>query len=249
VTAPTYALLGTSLLVRVLVSFEAGEGNDSADAMPWVIFFSLALAWIIHSGDPLKTYGLSMLSLLGCPWISLFLLWATAFTTGRVANALLLHPSMGFRKMVASGHISPGGVYLSLRDYPKLRGLILGFPMICSQTFMEEFIFRGLLISLGNWVCGLLKVSPQLSGFLSAVGSSILFGLIHFVPAFCCLKGESIVIPLYAFIMPTALGMAFAVLNQASCSLWPGWIAHFGLNYSGFMWDRLSGRWEAEGLR
>jgi hypothetical protein len=249
VTAPTYALLGIALMVRVLVSREAREGNSAVDATPLVILFSLTLAGIIHLGDPLDIYGLSMSSLLGYSWTALFLLWAVAFTAGRIMNALILHPSTGFREMLARGHASPGGVYLSSRDYSKPYGLILGLPMIWSQTFMEEFIFRGLLVSLGNWFYGLFGISQSFAGFLSIMGSSILFGLVHSIPAFYCLRGKSIVIPLYALIMPTILGMAFSVLNQASCSLWPGWIAHFGLNYAGFMWDRISGKWEMYGLR
>lgn len=248
-TAPTYALLGISLVVRFLVSRETRERNGAIDATPLVIFLSLTLVGIIHLGDPLDIYGLSMSSLPGCSWIALFLVWAVAFTTGRAVNAFVLHPSAGFGEMLERGHASPGGVYLSLRDYSKPCGLILGLPMIWSQTFMEEFIFRGLLVSLGNWFYGLFGISQSFAGFLSIIGSSILFGLVHFIPAFYCLKGKSIVIPLYALIVPTTLGIAFSVLNQASCSLWPGWIAHSGLNYAGFIWDRISGKWETHGLR
>ncbi len=231
------------------MSCAARERDGFTDATPFVVCFSLVLAGIIHLGDPLEIYGLNMPSLLKCPWTTLISLWTIAFVIGRVANFLILRPTAGFRKMVDTGHASPGGVYLSLKDYPKPYGMILGLPMICSQTFMEEFIFRGLSVSLGKRLLGSLGVSTRLTGLLSITGSSILFGLIHFVPAFCCLRGKSIGIPLYALIMPTTLGMVFCALNQATCSLWPGWIAHFGLNYAGFVWDRIFGTWETHGLR
>lgn len=247
-TTPTYILLGISLLVRLFVSYEARERDGFTDATPFVVCLSLVLAGIIHWGDPLDIYGLNMSLLLKCPWTALFALWAIAFVIGRVANALMLHPTSDFRKMVATGHASPGGVYLSLRDYPKHVGITLGLPMICSQAFMEEFIFRGLLVSLGKGLLGFWGVSTKLASLLSSTGSSILFGLVHFVPAFCYLRGKSIWIPLYTLIMPTILGMLFCALNQVSCSLWPGWIAHFGLNYAGFVWDRISGTWETYGL-
>lgn len=247
-TTPTYVLLGISLLVRIFVSYEARERDGFTDATPFVVCLSLVLAGLIHLGNPLDIYGLNVSSLLKCPWTALFSLWTIAFVIGRVANALILQPTSGFRKMVAAGHASPGGVYLSLRDYPKHFGIILGLPMICSQTFMEEFIFRGLLVSFGKGLLGFFGVSTRLTGFLSVAGSSILFGLVHFIPAFCCLRGKSIWIPLYALIMPTTLGMVFCVLNQVSCSLWPGWIVHFSLNYAGFVWDRIAGTWERYGL-
>ncbi|HXL04116.1 MAG TPA: CPBP family intramembrane metalloprotease [Bacillota bacterium] len=246
-TALTYVLLGISLVVRLFVSSEACKRNDATDATTSVVFLSLISAGIIHRGDPLDIYGLSLSSLFRCSWTAIFLLWATAFTIGRVANALILHPGTGFEEMLARGHASPGGVYLSLKDYPNLCGLMLGVPMIWSQTFMEEFIFRGLLVSLGKWFYGLLGISEPFAGFLSIIGSAIMFGLVHFVPAFYRLRGKSILIPLYAFIMPTTLGMIFSLLNRVSYSLWSGWIVHFGLNYAGFMWDRISGKWEAYG--
>lgn len=248
-TGPTYVLLGASLLVRVVVSCKARERAGLTDATPFVVCLSLVSAGVIHLGDPLDMYGLNMSSLVECPWMTVISLWAIAFATGRVANALILHPASDFRGMVATGHASPGGVYLSLKDYPKQCAMMLGLPMICSQTFMEEFIFRGLLVSLGKWLLGFFGLATGLTGLLSITGSSIVFGLIHFVPAFCCLRGKSIGIPLYALIMPTTLGMVFCALNQASYSLWPGWIVHFGLNYAGFLWDRVFETWEAHGLR
>jgi membrane protease YdiL (CAAX protease family) len=198
-------------------------------------------------GDPLSVYGLGASSLLKCPWIALISLWGIAFVTGRSVNTLVLRPGSGFRRMLAAGHASPGGVYLSLRGYSHCYSLLLGLPMICSQTFMEEFIFRGLLISLGNWSLGLLGASDHLTGLMSVMGSSTLFGLLHFIPAFLCLRKNSIAVPLYAFIMPTTLAIVFCALNHASCSLWPGWIAHFSLNYAGFAWDRIFGTWEMHG--
>jgi len=249
VTGYSYALIGLSLIVRVLVSGKTREPDGSIDATPLVIILALALAGTVHLGDPLETYGLGMSSFLRCSWTPLVLLWAAAFVIGRVANAFILRPDTGFRAMLASGRASPGGVYLSLKDYPKLCGLLLGLPMICSQTFMEEFIFRGLLVSSGKWFYGLFGISPRIADFLSIMGSAVLFGLIHFIPAFCCLKGKSVAIPLYALIMPATLGAVLSALNQASCSLWPGWIVHFGLNYAGFMWDRISGKWETQGLK
>jgi len=71
-----------------------------------------------------------------------------------------------------------------------------------------------LLVSFGKGLLGFFGVSTRLTGFLSITGSSILFGLVHFIPAFCCLRGKSIWIPLYALIMPTTLGMVFCVLTR-----------------------------------
>lgn len=248
-TLPTYTLLGTSILVRAVVSYKARERDGLTDATPFVVCLSIVLAGIAHLGDPLDSYGLNMSSLIKCPWTAPVLVWVIAFVIGRVTNALILHPTSGFRKMVATGHASPGGVYLFLRDYPRHCGIILGLPMTFSQTFMEEFIFRGLLVSLGKWCLGFLGVPARLTRILSITGSSVLFGLVHFVPAFYCLRGKSIWIPLYALMMPATLGMVFCSLNHASCSLWPGWIGHFCLNYAGFVWDRVFGTWEMHGLR
>jgi membrane protease YdiL (CAAX protease family) len=249
VTTLTYVVLGTSLLVRVLVSYGSRDTDNSTDATPFVVSLALAVAGIIHGGDPLNVYGLSKSSLYECSWRVLSLLWITAFIIGRLAITLFIRTDMGLREALEEGIMSPGGVYLSLRDYSKFCGLILALPMVCSQTFMEEFIFRGLLVRLCNWLYSLFGMPPHLVGFLSIMSSSVLFGLIHFVPAFHCLEGKGIAIPLYALIMPTILGVIFSLLNRASCSLWPGWIVHFSLNYSGFVWDRLSGKWEMWGLK
>jgi len=102
---------------------------------------------------------------------------AIAFATGRVANALILHPASDFRGMVATGHASPGGVYLSLKDYPKQCAMMLGLPMICSQTFMEEFIFEG---CWSHWANGYLasSVSHRVDG------SSEYYGFLHCIWAY-----------------------------------------------------------------
>ena len=244
-TAPTYVLLGLSLLTRILVSRRAETRDDCSDAIPLVVCILLSVAGVIHRGDPIYVYGLTVSSFLNCPWPAVFLLWIVAFSAGRVANALMLRPDSDFRKLVATGQASPGGVYLSLKGYPRYAGMILALPMIWSQAFMEEFVFRGLLVSLGRGLLGFLKVSIGLVDSLSIAVTSVLFGLVHFLPMHSCMRGKNTWIPLYALIMPTTLGVLFSILNGASGSLWPGWIVHCSLNYAVFVWDRVSGMWEA----
>lgn len=248
-TLLTYVLLAASLWARVVI-FRMDEGaEDSVDATPLVILLSLLLAGIVHLEDPLSVYGLHVRSLAWCPWNAVFALWLTAFVAGRVVvNAMFLNPGKRSESASVHGTVNPGGVYLSLRRYPKCLGLILALPMTFSQAFMEEFIFRGLLVSLGKWIYSSVGMRPGQGNSLSIIGSSLLFGFIHFLPAVYSLKGKSTVIPFYALVIPTTLGIAFSVLNQVSSSLWPGWIVHFSLNYAGFAWDRISGRWERWGL-
>ena len=121
-TAPTYVLVGTSLVIRVFVSLRSRDTHDSVDATPLVVCLSLALAGIIHMGDPLNEYGLSISLLFKCPWKALFLLWFFAFLIGRVASALFLRSCVGLSEALAEGFINPGGVYLSLRGFESSQG-------------------------------------------------------------------------------------------------------------------------------
>ena len=225
------------------------RNDNNIDVIPFIVVFMLALIGVIGLEDPLRIYGLSLSQVPKCPWKATFFVWVIAFFMGRLANFVVLYPTSVIQEVLAKGDINPGGVYLSLASYPKLTGLVLGLPMVYSQTFMEEFIFRGLIVSFGNWFYGLFTMSPSLVSIFSIISSAILFGITHFIPAFRCFRGKNIIIPLYAFVMPMLLGIAFSVLNQTSYSLWPGWIIHFGLNYAGFVWNKASGVWELKNFR
>ena len=222
--------------------------GEFIDALPFIVCILLVVSGVVHLSDPLRAYGLSISFLLKCPWKILFCVWLVAFTIGRLFNILILRFILNFRLLVVSGKVNPGGVYMMLKDSTRLCRITLGFSFILSQVFMEEFFFRGLLLSFVKWLLSYSQLSIGLTNILGAIVSSFIFGLIHFIPIFCYMGRGDIRVSVYALIMPLTLGLVFCILNERLNSLWPGWIIHFGLNYATFICNDVFGTWEKYGL-
>lgn len=242
VTGITYFLLGVCLVARLVSRGNDARGQRAVDGMPYLTLLFLGTGWAAYRGDPLRVLGLSPAVVTTCPWRYMAAVWLVGFASSRIMNAYVLHSDI--RRLVADGTMNPGGTYLALAGKGFSKAAILGVAMTCSQTFLEEFFFRGLLMSGGIRIAQVLGARRDLAFVCAVTVSSILFGLAHFIPAKRMAGLSSVLLLYYAFAMPTVLGVIFCVLDASARSLWPGWLVHWGLNYSGFVWDRAFGQWD-----
>lgn len=242
VTGVTYSLLGLCLVARLAARGNDVKGQGTVDGMLPLTLLFLGIGWAAYRGDPLRVFGLSLAVAATCPWRHMAAVWLVGFALNRVVNVHVLHSDI--RRLVADGTISPGGAYLALAGKRFSKAAILGVAMTCSQTFFEEFFFRGLLMSGGIWIAQVLGARLSAAFVCAMAVSSVLFGLVHFIPARRTAGLSSVLLLYYAFAMPTVLGAIFCVLNASARSLWPGWLVHWWLNYSGFVWDRAFGQWD-----
>ncbi len=248
-TGVVYSMLALSFVARILSDLdESGkrgkdfDRDETVDGMPLLGSAILIIGWGACREDPLRALGLSVSLLVRCPWRHMFAVWAAAFVMNRAMQAYLFRSDL--RYLVDNGTINPGGTYLALAGSGPVRAAVVGAAMTFSQTFIEEFFFRGLAL-LG--VAGALKhfgVPAQAAITAGVAASSLAFGLIHFIPMRRATRGKMTLLPWYALAAPSGLGATFCVLNAMAGSLWPGWLVHWWLNYAGFIWSRVGGRWE-----
>jgi membrane protease YdiL (CAAX protease family) len=221
---------------------EDTERDETVDGVPLIGTALLVIGWGVCGEEPLGAFGLSV-SLLGkCPWLWMLGVWSAAFLVGRVMEAHLFRPDL--IPLVASGTINPGGTYLSLRRGNLKHTAMMAAALTFSQTFVEEFFFRGLaVLGVGRALAG-LGVPPAVAFMSAVVASSVAFGLVHFLPMRQATRGKSALLASYALAVPLSLGVVFCLLNEMAGSLWPGWLVHWWLNYSAFVWNKAGGRWE-----
>ncbi|MGE5572688.1 MAG: lysostaphin resistance A-like protein [Bacillota bacterium] len=247
-TAVVYSALALSFAARILADLDDTSGRakrtgagETVDGMPFVGIVLLFIGWAACREDPLGALGLSISSLARCPWGHMLAVWVVAFTANRAAQAYLFRSEL--RGLADSGTINPGGAYLALVGSGHVRSAVVGAAMTFSQTFIEEFFFRGLAPLAVVRALERPGISTQVAFAVSAVASSLAFGLIHFLPMKRASSGASPWLAWYALVMPSGLGVCFCILNAMAGSLWPGWLVHWGLNYVGFMWSRTDPRW------
>ncbi len=237
-----YAVLGACLLGRLMPRAERPEDRGVADGMPCLTVLALGVGWAAYRADPLARLGLGLSELAACPWGQMAIVWAAALVCNRVAARRVFRPDLA--RLLGEGKVNPGGTYLALSREGFSRAAVLGLAMTGSQAFFEEYVFRGLLMAGAFDMAKLAGICADGAALCAAAATSALFGLAHFAPARMAagLRGRSI--SLYALIMPSALAAIFCAMNASARSLWPGWLVHWCLNYSGFAWDRLFEHWE-----
>lgn len=140
-----------------------------------------------------------------------------------VVNILLYRFYMGGRDyhgLVQVGVISDGCPYAGSYAIPK------NFITHGGTALWEEIVFRG-AIGLGLFFL--------FGSLISIVATSLLFGLLHYLPFRAYAKHHSIQPDRYvlgALISPTLFSALFMMANLFYNSLIPGWIMHWGLNCS-----------------
>ncbi|MGE5594262.1 MAG: type II CAAX prenyl endopeptidase Rce1 family protein [Betaproteobacteria bacterium] len=248
-TGIVYLSLALSFVTRMLADVNrsskesADVGADGTiDGIPLLGTALLIIGWAVYGRDPLLATGLCVRELAGCPWWHMCALWATAFVMSRLVQAYLFRPIM--RALVDSGAINPGGAYLALVHSGFVRAALVGAAMTFSQTFAEEFAFRGLALSGAAAMLRSLGVPAEWAAAAAVASSSLAFGLLHFIPMRMATRGKSAFLLWYALVVPSSLGAGFCILNGMAGSLWPGWLVHWWLNYAGLMWSKAERRWE-----
>lgn len=244
-----YSALALSFATRTISDLQGwGTGSkdtgrdETVDGMPLIGIALLVIGWGACREDPLSVLGLSV-SLLGrCPWRHMFGVWLAAFVMNRVMETRLFRPDL--RRLVDSETINPGGTYLSLKGSSLRRAAAMAAALTFSQTFIEEFSFRGLAVLGVGWALRSLGVSEPIAATSSVAASSLAFGLVHFVPMRRATRGMGSLLAWYALAVPSSLGAAFCALNAMAGSLWPGWLVHWWLNYAAFVWTKAGRRWE-----
>lgn len=244
-TGAVHVLVGLCFCARLAAADGGASSRGTVDGMPYLALLLLAIGRAEFGEDPLDALGLDLLRVGACPWPHMAAVSLAAFALNRAVNVLILRSDL--RRLVADGTIDPGGTYLALEGIGASGAVLLGIPITGSQTFVEELLFRGLIMSGGVRTAMFLGASPVAAFVSAATASSVLFGLVHFIPARRALGSRSRFLAGYALLMPAALGTVFCVLDATGKSLWPGWLVHWWLNYSAFVWDRASRLWQRAG--
>lgn len=128
------------------------------------------------------------------------------------------------KDLLEKGHINYGGVYNTIQDFKGLSFFVTGFFLVASQTFLEELIFRGLLLLyFQNYLTLMLFVQ------------AFLFSLIHLIPLFIAERKQGIKIALgvkyYIFFMPFFISLILGSGVIYFKTLWFSWGIHFILNF------------------
>ncbi len=248
-TTVVYVGLGLGFIARIVADSgsigRCGETHEAArtvDGMPLLGLALLGLCWAAYRREPLHALGLSLSTLAQCPWPSILGVWAGAFVLNRAVHSYLFRSQV--RRLVADGTINPGGTWQALEGTGLPQAALLGAGMTFSQTFIEEILFRGLMLSAVVWSSQRLGAPGPVALVVGAVGSSVAFGLVHFIPMRLATRGVKTLLPWSALVVPSVLGVVFCALNAQAGSLWPGWFIHWWLNYAGFIWQKVSREWD-----
>ncbi len=242
-TGLAHLVVGLCFLGR-LAAPPGRETRDaaSADGLPSLMVAFLATGRIMFGRDPLDALGLDAAALARVPWAGVLVSLLGAFAANRAIVALALRPHL--RRLVASGAVNPGGTYAALAGTPLAGAAVVAAAMTGSQTFFEEFVFRGVLFRGLAALAGLAGSSRVAAVWCGVIVSALSFGLAHFIPAKRAAGKGPRVLSAYALVWPAVLGGVFCALDESAQSIWPGWIIHWVLNYSVFLWDRGSHAWE-----
>ncbi|HHY47593.1 MAG TPA: CPBP family intramembrane metalloprotease [Firmicutes bacterium] len=193
--------------------------------------------------DPALLLGLEDNAIANIPRAATSVIILLAFCSGRLVQGLLL-PGLT-SKLIRDGLIIPGGSFSLVMQQPLWISLSAGILYIGCQTFAEELFFRGLaflafhrlLVFAGRQPGGAADQAWTVTA--AALLQALIFGLVHFLPAYVAFHRRGIKAPLmlwYMMAMPTGCAFAFVTINLAGGSLWPGWIAHWVLNYASLCW-------------
>ncbi|NPV81036.1 MAG: CPBP family intramembrane metalloprotease [Firmicutes bacterium] len=269
-TALPWAMIGISCVICFWVDWKFGDSPDSGSScgiesqrqnahainlgpiLVWGMLVAIALA---TSSDPVGYYGLSTTRLSKIPWLAVACMVGTAFSAGRLLDHVLL-PGV-ISRLVRENVIVPGGSFGLLSRLDTHYALFLGIFYIGCQTFFEELIFRGICFDIFYRLIMAARGFRPGSGIFDAViiaslGQALLFGVLHHMPLRLALRkrGEkALLMEAYVMVMPTALGFFFEMLNRSIDSLWPGWVAHFSLNYLTMAWMVVEGWRQSTALK
>jgi len=248
-TGIVYSSLAFSFVIRVLADIKRSskesvslKSDRTIDGMPLLGTALLTVGWVAYGRDPLLATGLCVRRLAACPWWHMCALCVTGFAMSRLVQAYLFRSTV--RALVESGAINPGGAYLALANSSPASVALVGAAMTFSQTFVEEFAFRGLALPGAAAMVENLGAPPECALVAGVALSSLAFALLHFVPMKVATRGKSALLSWYALVVPSSLAVGFCVLNQMAGSLWPGWLVHWWMNYAGLVWSKAERRWE-----